>query len=229
MPRKAQHKKLEVLNLLIGLVRKKQMQPGERFPSERELAAQLGVSRGQVRSALDELERQRRIRRHVGQGTYLREIQAWSPVFSLTFAEVSSPREVFAARLAVEPSCAAIAAADGQQRDLEIIEAVWNAGRAATTYGEVRLRNKQLHFAIAHASRNQLLIQFTEVLFLFMEQTQWGHLMPDTDIDAVQNAWRAHEDIVQAILRRDAELSAAVMRAHISHIRDRVIEPTENL
>ena len=40
--------------------------PGDRLPPERELIGQLGVSRGTLRRALDTLEREGAIWRHVG-------------------------------------------------------------------------------------------------------------------------------------------------------------------
>jgi len=42
-----------------------------RLPAERERAKSLGVGRSELRKALDRLERQGRIRRYVGKGTFL--------------------------------------------------------------------------------------------------------------------------------------------------------------
>ena len=46
-------------------------QPGDALPSEFELAADLGVSQGTVRKALDELEAERFVVRRQGKGTYV--------------------------------------------------------------------------------------------------------------------------------------------------------------
>ena len=44
-------------------------EPGARLPPERGLAASLGCSREMLRAALDALEAEGRLWRHVGQGT----------------------------------------------------------------------------------------------------------------------------------------------------------------
>src|SRR5215472_2168427 len=64
--------------------------PGSRLPTERRLAADLGVTRSEVRHALAVLEADGLISREVGRGTFLRE--AASAVFTdLRDADPSSP------------------------------------------------------------------------------------------------------------------------------------------
>ena len=46
-------------------------QPGEALPSEPELAAEIGVSQGTVRKALDEMAAQTLVVRRQGRGTYV--------------------------------------------------------------------------------------------------------------------------------------------------------------
>ena len=57
--------------LLRGKIASGEYLPGSRLPSESELAAQLGVSRGTVRTALSALEAERLILRRQGDGTYV--------------------------------------------------------------------------------------------------------------------------------------------------------------
>ncbi|MDA9865111.1 GntR family transcriptional regulator, partial [bacterium] len=47
--------------------------PGDRLPSEREMIATLGMRRITLRKALDALEREGAIWRHVGKGTFVAE------------------------------------------------------------------------------------------------------------------------------------------------------------
>jgi len=57
--------------LLRGKITSGEYLPGSRLPSESELAAQLGVSRATVRTALSALEAERLILRRQGDGTYV--------------------------------------------------------------------------------------------------------------------------------------------------------------
>lgn len=51
-----------------------ELRPGDRLPSEAELSAQYGISRATVRQALESLEREGVINRHVGRGTFVRAL-----------------------------------------------------------------------------------------------------------------------------------------------------------
>src|SRR5918997_3740017 len=51
---------------------------GERLPPEQELSAQLGISRGTLRTALGRLERSGEIVRRQGSGTYVGQAGSWA-------------------------------------------------------------------------------------------------------------------------------------------------------
>ncbi len=53
---------------------------GGRLPTERSIAEQLGVARNTVRRALDRLEQDGLLIRHVGRGTYLRKAPQHAPI-----------------------------------------------------------------------------------------------------------------------------------------------------
>ena len=53
--------------------------PGTRLPTERQLAADFGVTRTAIRHAMGMLEAQGRVSREVGRGTYLRQAPAAQP------------------------------------------------------------------------------------------------------------------------------------------------------
>ena len=74
-----------------------------RLPPERELCVLLGVSRGELRKALDVLEKEGSVWRQVGKGTFV-GIRPMEEMGSLdAIAARSSPREVMHARLTFEP------------------------------------------------------------------------------------------------------------------------------
>lgn len=61
----------QVRELLMQRIASGAWQPGEALPSEPELAAEIGVSQGTVRKALDEMEAQTVVVRRQGRGTYV--------------------------------------------------------------------------------------------------------------------------------------------------------------
>lgn len=60
------------------------LRPGDRLPTEPELGAQLGVSRGTVRRAFDDLEREGVVSRQPGRGTFVSERRMLRPLSELT-------------------------------------------------------------------------------------------------------------------------------------------------
>lgn len=67
-----------IIQHITNLLDSKQIKPGERLPSERELAEMLNVSRTSVRQALKVLESSGRIETRAGSGTFLTEPPAVS-------------------------------------------------------------------------------------------------------------------------------------------------------
>lgn len=72
----ARHRKplyRQVRGLLVDRMIKRVWRPGESLPSEMQLAAELGVSQGTVRKALDDLVAQNLLVRRQGRGTFVNE------------------------------------------------------------------------------------------------------------------------------------------------------------
>lgn len=63
----------QVYDVLVRRIAEGQWQPGQVLPSEQALAAELHVSQGTVRKALDTLAAENLVRRHQGKGTYVAE------------------------------------------------------------------------------------------------------------------------------------------------------------
>lgn len=66
-----------VLNKIKQYINEKQLQSGDRLPSERELAEQLGVGRSSIREALRAIELLGLIETKRGEGTFLREYRSF--------------------------------------------------------------------------------------------------------------------------------------------------------
>ena len=61
----------QVYNVLVGRIAEGSWRPSEVLPSEQALAAELGVSQGTVRKALDALAAEQLVERRQGKGTYV--------------------------------------------------------------------------------------------------------------------------------------------------------------
>jgi GntR family transcriptional regulator len=66
------------------LIRANRLRPGDRLPTEPELVERLAVSRGTVRRAFDDLEREGIVSRQPGRGTFVAERRMMRPLSELT-------------------------------------------------------------------------------------------------------------------------------------------------
>lgn len=79
----------QVRETLLRRIADREWPPGELLPSEQALAAELGVSQGTVRKALDSLVAEHLIERHQGKGTFVIEVTADRSLFQ--FFRISRP------------------------------------------------------------------------------------------------------------------------------------------
>src|ERR1700710_951398 len=89
----------------------------DRLPAERELSAQLGLTRAALRKAMAVLESEGQVWRQVGRGTFI----GARPVLNLAevkyLSSISSPSQIIDARLTIEPELARLAALRGVDSD----------------------------------------------------------------------------------------------------------------
>ena len=111
--------------------------PSGRLPTERNLAAEFGVTRTVVRHALALLEAEGRVSREVGRGTFLRlpEDGGDSAGALATPAVLRvSPADVMAARRLLEPQVLPLVVAWATARDFEEMRRCVAGGAGAETY-----------------------------------------------------------------------------------------------
>jgi DNA-binding FadR family transcriptional regulator len=195
-----------------------------RLPPERELCELLGVSRGDLRKALALLEKEGKIWRHVGKGTFVGS----GPVEeTVQIAEISSrtnPADLMRARLIVEPEIAREAALHATHDDIVALRQSLRQTRAAATWRQYENIDNLFHRQIALASQNTVLLGVFDVLNAIRRAVVWGRLRieparPPQD----HHSFAEHDRIVEAIANRDLGGAAAAMRAHLKSVEQRLI------
>jgi DNA-binding FadR family transcriptional regulator len=200
-----------------------------RLPPERALAASLGVSRGIVRRALDVLEQEAAVVRHVGRGTFIASgaddglpmlrALVTGGALALDAQAGLCPREMLSARLALEPAICELAARTARPDDIDRMEACLRHRASALRADEYDHWDKALHLAIANAADNALLAEMLELLNRKRLTGPWRrfrHVSMSTGSRETSNA--QHRAIIDAIRRGEPAEAAAAMRVHLSGV-----------
>ena len=195
--------------------------PGSKLPTERDLVARLSAPRSAVRRALEALEHEGLITRHVGRGTFLTD--AVTRKVDGAPAD-TSPAEIMQVRLLLEPGVAALAARVATQADLDRITEHLDAGGASEEFEGFEAADARLHRAIAQAGHNGLLMNMFDVLNTARALPVWGTLKRRTSSPERRRCYHTeHTAIVDALRDRDPDNAGHAMRAHLQNVSENLL------
>lgn len=193
----------------------RRMAPGERI-SVPEVAGALGVSRTPVTDALKRL---------AGEG--LVEIQARRGTF-VTGLNAPDVADLFDIRLMIECHAADIILCQGKVEGfLHAVHqpmAMMRRAMVGGEYGDYEsfvAGDRDMHLAMVQVAGNQRLLQIYSDLNVHIQVARTHY------VDSVENARQAyqeHEAIVDGFTAGDAEQVKGALRAHVTHVKDRILE-----
>jgi GntR family transcriptional repressor for pyruvate dehydrogenase complex len=200
-----------------------QFRPGDRLPTEREMAQQFGVSRVTVRDALRALEANGLVRVKVGGqgGPYVSEpdIALLSDSFG-THLQLRGTtfQELAEARLALETTAAQLAARRATTEDLAALKAAIE-GPMQPAMTDTATWSLDFHTALLIAAHNQaLLAMFRATRALIQQAFDTLHAQQPDMADAAR---KTHSELYAAIAAHDAERATGLMRSHLQEFAAR--------
>lgn len=195
-------------------------QPGDRLPSERVLAEQLGVSRHTVRKAVRALADAGVITivSNHGAGSGARVLTTQVPIELLSgdhpqpnYGQVAT---VLEARRLFEPQVAVLAGIKMDDDDYEAMAEVIDLQKAASDLQGIRSLDIRFHLAIATATHNRVVISQMKSLLRQLDIAR--HVVTlDSETEARETI-DIHERTLEAIASRDPARIARVMDEHLS-------------
>lgn len=200
--------------------------PGDRLPPERVLCSDLGLNRAELRRALQVLEGENRLWRHVGKGTFLTDTDptgAPSDPFG-QLAQQVSPADVLRARAALEPAIAREAALHASASAIAKLRLNVDRAVQAATWREYEALDNEFHRQIAESSGSTTLLALFDQLNMLRRMVSWGRMVrTNVRPPADHSSFAEHARIVDAIAVRDADAAQLAMRAHIRTVENRLL------
>lgn len=198
-----------------------ELAPGDRLPSERDLAASFGVSRGVVREALRHLAAQGMVESRRGDGAYVCEAPGADLALALAQGLGHARRRLahlFAFRRVLETGMAELAARYATDRDLEKLKAL-----AADQHRRLLLGpgddpgldadlDAAFHQALARATGNPVFAQALRSLTPILAETRSAELQSHQRRAA---SAMHHLRILDAVVRHDPEAARLAMDRHL--------------
>ncbi|MER9303991.1 FadR family transcriptional regulator [Mesorhizobium sp. M0293] len=204
----------QVADQLRQLIDSGEFAVGDRLPTERDLADQLGISRPTVREALIALEVEGRIRIRVGSGIYVTD----PPNTAASEAATDEgPFELLRAREFVEGAIAAEAALHIRPADLKLLDDVLRRMEAMRHPNKMTIAlDREFHTAVAGILENAVLVRFIGELFDQRMNPYFERLSTYFENkDSWQIAAGEHRAVRDAIAARDPERAKAAMQHHL--------------
>lgn len=190
------------------------LRPGVRLP-ENDVAQRLGVSATPVREALKALERDELVVRQPYHTSYVR---VFSP---------EELRELYEARMALESMAIRLAARRIREEELAMLDATQREGQRvleAGSFPDYLQYNARFHNIVLQASGNRTLARLMQTIAhrvrLLATITAGVQGQP-------HKAVAEHEEMIDALRRRDEALAAALMERHIQQAADLIIPEYE--
>ncbi len=207
-----------------------ELQPGEKLPTERELASRFNVSRTSVREALRKLEIKGFIEIRQGSGSFIKATESYTLGEELSTTVTKTDKkliyEMLELRQALEVECAFLAARRATSEDLERIGNALKMMDRSKNDVELGIQaDLSFHINIVLASHNSIFLQLFQTLSEHMQDTiRTTRKQRLKDPERTQETIDEHKEIYLAIAAGDAEHAKQLMEKHITQIRRELTE-----
>lgn len=205
------------------------LKPGERLPSERELAGQFNVSRTTIREALRTMELNGLIDIRQGGGSYVKvsDVHARKEeIITAVKSENPLVYEMLELRRALEVESSFLAAKRATSADLEKLRIALNHMALSKQDPELALKaDLDFHIGIAVATHNSIFIELIHTLKGHMEDTiraTQNHRFKDPS--RYEDTMEEHKEIYLAIASGNGDRAKELMEGHITKIRAELVE-----
>lgn len=218
---------MKVINYIKKQIRSGELSMGGKLPAERELSEILGISRNSVREAIRTLDNMGVISSQQGAGNFLTGnfennlVESLSMMFLLNQIDY---RQVSELRRALEMEALMLAIDNITDEEIQSLVTIISQLESETEANNVVL-DKKMHYNIALASRNTLIINIlqalSEILDKFIVDLRREILSQD---DSRKILMQAHNGMLESLITKDKNLAYESINKHFSIIDEKIKE-----
>ena len=210
----------EIISKIKELINFKNLEPGDKLPSERMLSERFNVTRSHLREALQTLEFYGLVKSIPQSGTFVADIGIIAlngMIDDILKLQEPSFKELVEARIFLELKGVKLAAIRRSADDLQRMEEALAAYSDKVIRGEDAVQEDLLfHLAIARASANPTLISFMlKITPEIINNFEKHHIC---DKNTAFKGIQEHKDIVDAIREKDPASAKSAMKAHFKDL-----------
>ncbi len=217
-----------IIRRILKHIKKADLQPGDKLPSEKELMETMDVGRSSIREALHALVTVDILETRPGKGYY---VKRKSNVFCLPggseLAEVLIEEQDFMAlvevRKILEKKSAELACQRATEEDIDklndIMQEIRDAAEREENISDVTVK---LHLALAEATKNPVMVQLMDqIVPLIVTKARTMELPPEKDVEI-------HTGVAKALEERNAEKLQQWVEEHLEYMKQRFISHVES-
>lgn len=205
----------QVYDQLLRMISEGAWKPGDRIPSEHELADSFGVSRVTIRQALQKLSALGLVETRLGEGSYIRELSMgvyMNQLLPAIYLSEDSIRQVLEFRMMIEVETVAVATRKATNADIiKLRECYAKMLEAKDNLEECVYLDFHFHRLIMSISGNQVVVQ---VHYLLREVLQ-GTMATITRGAGNRSGIKYHKLIIEAMESKDEDAARRYMKEHL--------------
>jgi DNA-binding FadR family transcriptional regulator len=199
--------------------------PGDKLPSERELADDFGVSRPTIRDAMIALEFQGLVEARQGSGVY---VNASLPVTEDASELEVGPLELTEARRLFEGEACALSAATVTNEHLTQLDQLVAQMARSVVPDEIERLEQEFHLAIARATGNVAIESGVEDLWTLRQQSPaCVAMLRRARTNGAGDFVEEHRQIAAALRERDPKAARQAIHVHLAQVIDDLLAVAE--
>jgi GntR family transcriptional repressor for pyruvate dehydrogenase complex len=196
--------------------------PGEKLPSENELASSLGVSRVSIREGLQRLVTLGLLETRHGEGTFVKEITPdlyLNALFPALVLGNTGTFHVLEYRRSMDTGAVALAVQRATGEDIAELERIMGIMKnCSSDPGRFAEADLDFHLAVAKAAKNPIFIKINSIIKSTLSASMAGIVQALGSRDGLFY----HRKILDAIKARDEGLAVRLMDEHVVRTIERL-------